>query len=215
MLSKSNSSTLGESKLRNKIALPFSTEHFEIRPLEEQDREYYFQLHSNQKVVEYICEPLTRKQADTAFNITLRELTSKNPKILSWIIIDKKNKEKIGFQALSWYLHKEFEQDPIFDNQNQPEVGILLDPNVQGKGVAVEAMGALIEYAFELIGADLINLYYYKAHSNTVKFLSKLEAIFDESRQPVLEQWNYQYLLKPYWRFKYIERLEAIKLGTD
>lgn len=39
------------------------------------------------------------------------------------------------------------------------KVGYTMSPSVQGRGYATEAVGALIDYAFETLGADLVRAY--------------------------------------------------------
>ena len=202
----------------NKIALPYSTKNFRLVPISETDREFHYRIHSNPQIMKFVGGTLSKKKANSAFDYLLKQLKSKEPLFLTWIVIEKTSNKKIGIQTLFWYLHEEVKQDPIFKTEGQPEIGILLDSTVQGREYAVEAMGSLVQYTFFLLKANYINLYYYNKHRNTINFINKLGSIFDREFQPQLPEWGYQYLLSQMWHFEFIDNLvelnEAYKLRT-
>ena len=190
----------------NKV-LPFTTQRFLNTPLTEQDRELYCQLYCDKEVMKNIAPPLTREQANKGFDITLAQMKLDKPKIMAWMITEKVSNKKIGFQALTWYQHKEAEADPIFNTHGQPEVGILLSNEVQGKGYALEAMGSLMEYGYRYLSVETIHLYYYQSHRNTISFLKKLGATLDLAKQPKDPAWQFQYVKKSDWHKKLITQV--------
>ena len=196
-----------QRKVTLKKILPYYTERFLITPLIEQDRDLYCRLYCDKQVMKNIGTPLTLEQANKGFDITLRQMRSGAPKIIVWTIIDKTSNQQIGLQAISWYTNKKIKLDK--NSVPQPEVGIILCTTAQGKGYATEAMGSLIEYSYQYLAVETVNIYYRRTHSNTISFLRKIGSVMDLSNQPIDSNWQHQYLNKSDWNKKLITSVEV------
>lgn len=188
------------TKVPNKQLKAYETDRFLMRPVVESDRAFYLSLHCDAKVMEHISPPLTAQQANKAFDTTLKQIAKPSPKILAWIVIEKQSNQAVAYQAVSWYLHAQAKTDPLFQTNGQPEVGIILSSQHQGKGYAVEAVGSLVEYVFTRLNYSLINFFYYKKHNATKRLLKKLDTLIDPCKQPINPEWEYQWLQVDKWK---------------
>jgi [ribosomal protein S5]-alanine N-acetyltransferase len=100
------------------------------------------QLRSNEGAMKYINRPLTLtiQEAESWINIIIEAL-EKNDGI-TWCICLKENPSKhIGNIGL-WRIDKE---------NHRGEIGYMLEPSHQGKGIMYEALQKVIEYGFREI----------------------------------------------------------------
>jgi len=165
----------------------FTTQRLLIRPLAEQDKDLYFSLYTNAKVMRNIGEPLTQVEAEKAFTSTLKAMQKTQPKVMSWAIVALYNNECIGIQGLNW-------QTPDI-----ADIGIMLSRTSNGKQLPEEAMGALMEYAFNYLSVAKINAFYARKNLATSRFVKKLGFIYDDAKQPANINDSYQYFIKDKW----------------
>ena len=110
-----------------------------LLPLSEGDKEFYFQIYSNQSLMQYVTAPLTRVESDKSFYLTLNRMSQAPPKIILNVIFLNKIKEKIGVIGLRWNQ----------SSSDQVEIGIILLEEYQGTGFAHAAKKALMQNAFD------------------------------------------------------------------
>jgi len=60
------------------------------------------------------------------------------------------------------------------DEQGVILVGYTMDPAAQNKGYATEAVGALVEYAFDTLGADLVRAYAEASNVASIRVADKV-----------------------------------------
>ena len=183
------------------------TNRFVIAPLNEHDLALYKELYCDEKILEHVCPPLSEQQAIKAFNITLEQMTLEQPKIIAWTIKEKSSGKKVGFQAVTWYQRKEAKVDPAFLLNGQPEAGILLLEEYQGKGYAMEAIGALIEFTLNRLNKERIHFYFPIDHVHTIKVLNKLGALIDPKKIHKHSGWGYRFASLEIWNQKFITGL--------
>lgn len=187
----------------------FTTERLLIRQLAETDREFYCQLYTDAKVMRSIGKPMTASTANKAFNRSLKALSREKKSVLTWAIITKETNNIIGIQALSWQkppyeliqktsnnIEKKTENNAI----NQTEIGIMLATKANGQLYPEEAMGALMEYAFNYLFIDRINAFYASKNLATKRFIKKLGFHYDATQQPENTNDYYQYFDKIHWQ---------------
>jgi RimJ/RimL family protein N-acetyltransferase len=63
---------------------------------------------------------------------------------------------------------------PRADEPGVVMVGYTVDPGAQGKGYATEAVAALVDYAFSVLGADLVRAYADAANVASVRVADKV-----------------------------------------
>lgn len=193
----------------------FTTERLLIRPLAETDREFYCQLYTDAKVMRSIGKPMTASAASKAFSRSLKALSREKKSVLTWVIITKETNNIVGIQALSWQksLHEEIQEisNKIkikLENSaiNQAEIGIMLATKANGQLYPEEAMGALMEYAFNYLFIDRINAFYASKNLATKRFVKKLGFHYDAAQQPKNTNDSYQYFENIQWNSKLIRQ---------
>ena len=180
----------------------FTTERLLIRPLAEQDKALYCSLYTDTKIMRNISSPLCQEQAEKAFNLTLKAMEKSQPKLMTWAIVSKEKQQVVGIQALSW--KKANAHDKNSKIPNEPEIGIILSREVNGKLYPEEAMGALMEYSYNYLSVKIINAFYAKKNRATHRFVQKLGFIYNKFDQPEDENITYQSLPQEMWQKKII-----------
>lgn len=100
------------------------------------------QLRSNKEVMKYNNRPLTRtlEEAESWINIIIESLR-KNDGITWCICLKESPAEHVGSIGL-WRIDKE---------NHRAEIGYMLEPAMQGKGIMHEALKKILEYGFKEI----------------------------------------------------------------
>jgi [ribosomal protein S5]-alanine N-acetyltransferase len=138
------------------------TERLHLRRMSNEDENEIFVLRSDERVLQYIDIPKAESIEDARnFINKINNNISKNESIM-WGITLANSNTLIGTICF-WNIAKE---DLI------AEIGYMLHPNFQGKGIMQEAVGEVIKYGFQTmkltsIVADL--------HYNNTKSLKLLE----------------------------------------
>ncbi|WDE13856.1 GNAT family N-acetyltransferase [Thalassomonas haliotis] len=148
----------------------FSTKRLIVRPLSPQDNPLYCQLYTDAKVMRNICPPLTFPQAEKAFKRTLAKQNIKNSHQVNWAIYARESNQPLGIQGLTW-------QPNI---KTQADIGIMLLRRANGKLIPEEAMGALMEHAFDHYQLERITASFSKENLATKRFVKKLGFQFYE-----------------------------------
>lgn len=180
----------------------FTTERLLIRPLAEQDKALYCNLYTDTKIMRNIGAPLCQQQAEKAFNLTLKAMQKNQPKLMAWAIENIEKQKVIGIQALSW--QKATAQKKTSTIESEPEIGIILSREMNGKLYPEEAMGALMEYSYNYLSVKKINAFYAKKNRATHRFVEKLGFIYNKFEQPIDQNITYQSLPKEAWQKKII-----------
>jgi len=166
----------------------FTTERLSIRLLTEQDKNLYISLYTDAKIMRNIGEPLSIDNAEKAFRKTLKAIKKEKPTVMTWAIVSLENNNCIGIQALNW------------QNSGTPEIGIMLLRHSNGKLLPEEAMGSLMEYAFNNLSINTINASYAKKNLATKRFVKKLGFISMPASPSQNSNSYYDYVNKEQWR---------------
>jgi len=123
-----------------------TTERLVLRPPETDDVNEIFFLRSDPRVMKYIGREPCRSAEEAVEHIEmLAGRTAENVGI-TWAITLKGDDRLIGTIA-HWRMEKE---------NYRAEIGYVLHPDHQGKGIMHEAMGAVIAYGFNVMGLHSI-----------------------------------------------------------
>ncbi|MCW8832880.1 MAG: GNAT family N-acetyltransferase [Colwellia sp.] len=173
----------------------FTTERLLIRPLAEQDKELYISLYTDEKIMRNIGSPLSQDAAEKAFDKTIIAMKKTPVKVMTWAIVNVDNNEGVGLQALNW-------QTPEI-----AEIGIMLLRHTNGRLLPEEAMGALMEYAFNYLSINIITAKYAKKNLATKRFVKKLG--FTEIKNATYDntQTCHQQVKKNQWHKQLITRV--------
>ncbi|TNJ35651.1 GNAT family N-acetyltransferase [Arenimonas terrae] len=111
------------------------TSRLQLRPLAGEDGDSYVALYGNVTVMRHVRPPLAEPEARRSFSEALRQQREVPPRRRWWTLQTPDGTETFGLAGLAYA-------------GVGAELGILLRPAWQGRGLASEAVRALCAYAF-------------------------------------------------------------------
>ena len=109
-----------------------------LREVVEKDVEEVFFLRSDKEIMKYIPRPLAKTKDEALVHIEVLRKAKENEEGINWAITQKGNETLIGIIGLY-----------RIDKENfRSEVGYILHPAFQGKGILGEALQKVMEFAF-------------------------------------------------------------------
>ncbi len=124
--------------------LPFKTltsERLFLRKINENDKEVVFALRSNPKTMKYIPRPIMKNVEDALGHIKMIQDKIESSEGINWAITLKEDFKMIGI--IGHYKVK-------WENFRS-EIGYIILPEHEGKGIITEAIGLIIDYGFNVI----------------------------------------------------------------
>jgi ribosomal-protein-alanine N-acetyltransferase len=112
-----------------------------LRNLSVSDKQEMFEIRSNPITMQYIPRPLAKTMDDVVSVIEMITGFTKQNERINWAITEKKNNELIGVIG---YVN-------IKPESARAEVGYVLHHDYAGKGIANEALKAILDYGFNVI----------------------------------------------------------------
>jgi RimJ/RimL family protein N-acetyltransferase len=127
---------------------PIRTERLILRNWEERDRDLFFRINSDDRVMEFFPFRRDRAQADALMNQMRDEIARDG---YGWTAAEiTATGECVGFVGLN-----DTDMEPVLP-AGTTEIGWRLAPEFRGRGYVTEAARALIDFAFEKLGRDEI-----------------------------------------------------------
>lgn len=117
------------------------TEHLYLRRVVKEDVNEVFTLRSNPETMKYIPRPLLVTNEDALEHIKMIDAKIENNEGVNWAITLKDNQKLIGIIGLYKIKPEHF----------RAEIGYMLLPEHQGKGIIVEAIKETLNYGFEIM----------------------------------------------------------------
>ncbi len=124
--------------------LPFQilqTERLILRRVDKEDVREIFALRSDQEVMKYIPRPLLKTEEEAIAHITAIDEKIDSNEGINWAITQKGNPKLIGIIG-----HYRLKLEHF-----RSEIGYMLLPEYQGKGIISEALKEVINYGFEVM----------------------------------------------------------------
>ncbi|MCU7551859.1 GNAT family N-acetyltransferase [Chitinophagaceae bacterium LB-8] len=152
------------------------TDRLLLRQLTLDDAPGVLQLRSNEEVMKYINRPLAHslEDAENWINVIIDAL-GKNDGITWCICLKEVPAVHVGSIGL-WRIDKE---------NHRAEIGYMLEPSLQGKGLMYEALKKVLEYGFSEIKLHSIEAHVDPRNASSSGLLKKadfvLEAYFKEN----------------------------------
>ncbi len=134
------------------------TTRLELRQIHESDAKDLYVLRSDKRVMQYIDRPMAERIEDALALINKIEESLKANEGITWGISLRNDSRLIGTIGF-WRMDK-----PNY----RAEIGYMLHPEMQGKGLMHEAISAVIKYGFENL-----NLHSIEANVNPLNVVSK------------------------------------------
>ncbi|SDD91452.1 ribosomal-protein-alanine N-acetyltransferase [Mucilaginibacter pineti] len=119
-----------------------TTERLVLRRFSADDAADFFEVRSNEAVMQYIARPLAKTLEDALALLKVIDdlLTSNNG--ITWCISLKNDSRFIGSIGF-WRIEKE---------NHRAEIGYLLNPAYHGRDIMQEALDVVLNFGFEIIG---------------------------------------------------------------
>ena len=146
-----------------------NTERLSLRKLSIDDANGIYFLRSDERVNKYIDRPRAESLEDAHNFINKTNHAIENNDCIDWAITFNDDSKLIGSICL-WNISIE---------ENKAEVGYELLPSFQGKGIAEEAMLAVLDYGFNIMSLNKIEAYTHKENVASTKLLEKFNFIRD------------------------------------
>lgn len=143
-----------------------TTERLTLRRLSMDDKENIFALRSDPKINLYLNRPASTKMEDAVnFIQKINDNISKNT-TLYWSIILSGTQEFVGTICLYGFS----------DEKNMGELGYELLTGFQGKGLMLEAVQKVIDYAFHSLKLQKLLAVTHRNNQSSTNLLSRLAA---------------------------------------
>lgn len=140
-----------------------TTEHLILRQLETQDEEVIFFLRSDERVNKWLVAPIAQSVEEARDFIHKINTGISDNGWAYWGITLKNNNKLIGTICF-WNISIE---------KNKAEIGYVLHPDFQGKGIMQEAIHKVIEYGFEKMNLRLIEAVLNPGNAKSITLLKK------------------------------------------
>lgn len=115
------------------------TENLILRQINTNDVTAVFKLRSNAETMKYIPRPLAKTMDDALTFINEGTTSIEKNELINWAIANKTENKLVGMIGF-------FRMQP---ENFRGEIGYILNPDFQGKGIMKEAIDAAISYGFE------------------------------------------------------------------
>lgn len=140
-----------------------STERLLLRELSEDDANEIFFLRSDERVLQYLDRaPAQSVEEAIDFIKKIKDYQHNNESIL-WGISFKEDKKLIGTICF-WNITKE---------HYRSEIGYVLHPDHQGKGIMSEALAAVLEYGFITMKLHSVEANIHPKNAPSIKVLER------------------------------------------
>lgn len=147
--------------------IPFPTlftQRLELRETIDIDYEEIFFLRSDITVNKYIDRPIPKSMKDVQEFVHKINTGAKNGDNINWNITLKEDSLKMIGSICLWNFSKD---------GRVAEVGYVLHPAYQNKGIMSEAMQCTLEYGFNKLKLDKIEAYTHRDNESSKKMLLK------------------------------------------
>lgn len=139
------------------------TDRLLLRKISLADQQEVFTLRSNREVMKYIPRPLVKTMDDAKAHIEKILLVTENKEGINWVMADPTTNKLIGIIGLFRIIKENY----------RAEVGYMMLPEWQHKGIMQEALQKVIEYGFNEMKLHSIEAIIDGANTASSKLLEK------------------------------------------
>jgi ribosomal-protein-alanine N-acetyltransferase len=140
------------------------TERLVLREMTISDAEVFFNLRSNEEVMQFLDRPLAVTIEDAINLIEKRKEIELAQTGLGWAICLQSNGEVIG--DMGFYR--------VDVNNQKTEIGYILNPGYWRKGYASEAMDAVLKFGFEILNFNKIEADINPENKSSINLVTKM-----------------------------------------
>jgi ribosomal-protein-alanine N-acetyltransferase len=114
------------------------TDRLLLRRIDNNDVKEIFELRSDAETMKYIPRPLVKNLDEAIEHLALIDSGIEKNEVINWGITIKGNTKIVGIIGFYRTKHEHY----------RSEIGYMLLPEIQGKGIATEAVRVIIEFGF-------------------------------------------------------------------
>lgn len=129
-----------------------SSQDIHLRLLEASDEPLYLDLYGDPETMRHIGPALDRDRAGRSFRAACRANQRQPPNARFWVVQARGTGQSLGLIGLHW------------DGEDSAELGVVLPPALQGRGVATAAITCLLPLAFDALRLARIHTRHAQAH---------------------------------------------------
>lgn len=152
---------LGGSKLRFK---ELETERLYLKNITIQDAEFLFEEFSDDEITQYLFDAEPMKNVEDATKMIHFYLLPEPRDHHRWVLVRKEDGAKLG--TCGFHCWKEAKR--------QTEVGYDMKPEFWGHGYMKEALRAILVFAHEELGINIVDAHIYPDNVNSSSLVKKL-----------------------------------------
>jgi RimJ/RimL family protein N-acetyltransferase len=151
------------------ILQTLETERLLLRQWREADKEPFFRMNANPRVMEYFVSTLTREESDRMVSRIESGFSLRGYGL--WAVEHKSSHDFMGFIGLN---HTDFPSDftPC------TEIGWRLDERFWGRGYATEGARRCLDAAFRQLGLDMVHSFTSVGNVRSVKVMKNIGLTF-------------------------------------
>ncbi|WP_068310862.1 GNAT family N-acetyltransferase [Polycladidibacter hongkongensis] len=160
------------------------TDRLLLRAIKDSDIDCFYEMCSDPEVMEFFPSVMSRQETEEMMG-RMNELAEKNGYCFE-VVADKRSGEPFGFVGLNVPRY----QDQLHFGPCV-EIGWRLKRSCWGKGIAVEAANAWLEYGFNHLGLEEIVAFTAKGNKKSQRVMEKLGMSYsaaDDFEMPMLEK---------------------------
>ena len=149
------------------------TERFTLRKMSLDDTDDMFEYSSNAEVTKYLSWSPHKEKQYTFEYLTYLQDRYKTGDFYDWAIICKDTGKMIGTCGFTCF---DFPNDSA-------EIGYVINPDYQGKGIATEVSGRVIRFGFENLSLERIECKFMTENQASLRVMEKNGMIFEGIRR--------------------------------
>jgi RimJ/RimL family protein N-acetyltransferase len=163
-----------------------TTDRLNLTPLSDAHRALYCRLYTDPEVMRYVGACLDRAKAEHCFALALGASASPSPGNLIWSMDVRGDRVSAGLVGLRI-------------QGEEAEVGALILPEFQASGLATEAIAAMADHAFAILGLRRLLTRHRPEHTAAAALMRRLgfSALPDEAANPMGQRWELEAGWKP------------------
>ncbi|KZN43844.1 GNAT family N-acetyltransferase [Pseudoalteromonas luteoviolacea] len=144
--------------------MAISTPRLKLRLLNSNDWLFFKNLNQNQQIMQYVADIEDEQTLFSLFESRVTTRKKGQEGWLSFVIEMADTNELVGLHGIK----------PVTQNECQAEIGFMLHPDFQGKGFALEATQAVINFAFKNLKYEALHATVTAGNVASAKLLEKL-----------------------------------------
>jgi [ribosomal protein S5]-alanine N-acetyltransferase len=172
------------------MTIELETQRLDLIPVQEKDWDLLAEILNDISVRQYLLDGRIVTENEINLMILSSQISFQEKKYGLWFIVEKNNKEIVGFVGL-WHFFEE----------KQPQLSYALLPRQTKCGFATEAAAAIVEYSFSELGFQYLTASCDRLNLASQKVLRRLNFYkFKEEIKNGMPLFFYK--LEKYWIIK-------------